>query len=78
MVYIYSNHLGGLYVSDEDFDCDELFCETCGDCDILELASDNEWEIRRFLRDQLDFLGLGGYDAGYLEGIMKQCMDILG
>lgn len=32
-LYLYENHLGGLYTSDEKYDFDYLYCETCGDSD---------------------------------------------
>lgn len=36
IVYIYENHIGGgLYITDEEQDYDELYCETCGDSDTL-------------------------------------------
>lgn len=35
MKYLYDNHLGGLYTSDEELDYDCLYCDTCGDSDVL-------------------------------------------
>ena len=34
-MYIYESHIGGYYASDEEYDYDELYCETCGDSDRL-------------------------------------------
>lgn len=31
--YLYKNHLGGYYVSDEYFSPEDLYCEVCGDSD---------------------------------------------
>lgn len=33
-MYLYENHLGGLYTSDELLDEESLYCETCGDSDM--------------------------------------------
>lgn len=32
-MYIYENHMGGLYSSDYQLDFDDLYCEQCGDSD---------------------------------------------
>ena len=37
-MYLYESHLGGLYLTDEQQDWDDLYCETCGDSD---------WELGR-------------------------------
>ena len=78
-VYIYSNHLSGdLYVSDSPLDEDCLYCEECGDSDWLELHTDSIWEVKEWLRSQLDIFGLGGYSENYLNEVLKKCEDILG
>ena len=38
-MYIYENHMGGLYSSEWQLDYDDLYCEQCGDSD---------WEIGNF------------------------------
>lgn len=78
-VYIYSSHLtGNLHVSDFELDEDLLYCEQCGDSDCLELHTDSIWEIKEWLRSQLDVFGLGGYSEEYLNEVLKKCEDILG
>ena len=78
-VYIYSGHIfGNLYVLTEEQDEDSLYCEECGDSDYLELHTDSIWEVREWLRSQLDVFGLGGYSEEYLSNILKKCKDILG
>lgn len=37
--YVYENHMGGLYTSEEPLPFDYLYCETCGDID---------WELGYF------------------------------
>lgn len=32
-IYIYENHLGGYYTSDEELDWEQLHCDQCGDDD---------------------------------------------
>lgn len=32
-MYVYENHLGGLYFSDTELDHHDLYCEQCGDSD---------------------------------------------
>ena len=34
-MYIYESHMGSLYVSGYELDYEEIYCETCGDCDWL-------------------------------------------
>lgn len=78
-VYIYSNHLFGfLYVLDSPQDDEVLYCDECGDSDWLELHTDSIWEVKEWLRSQLDVFGLGGYSEDYLKEVLKKCEDILG
>lgn len=78
-VYIYSSHLtGDLYVSDIEIDEEYTYCEQCGDSDYLELHTDSIWEVKEWLRSQLDVFGLGGYSEEYLNEVLKKCEDILG
>lgn len=34
-VYIYESHLGGYFISSEDLDYEDLYCDECGDSDTL-------------------------------------------
>lgn len=78
-VYIYSNHLtGDLYVFSYQLDNDMLYCEQCSDSDQLEFHTDSIWEVKEWLRSQLDVFGLGGYSEEYLNEVLKKCEDILG
>ena len=78
-VYIYSGHVfGNLYVLTEEQDEASLYCEECGDSDYLVLHTNSIWEVREWLRSQLDVFGLGGYSEEYLNDILKKCKDILG
>ena len=78
-VYIYSDHLFGLlYVLDSPQDDDDLYCDECGDSDWLELHTDSIWEVKEWLRSQLDVFGLGDYGEDYLKEVLKKCENILG
>lgn len=78
-VYIYSNHLSGdLYVLDSPQDDDALYCDECGASDWLELRAESIWEVKEWLRSQLDVFGLGGYSEDYLKKVLEKCEDILG
>ena len=48
-MYIYENHMGGFYSSEEILDYDELYCETCGDSDTLLGWFDTKNELREVL-----------------------------
>ena len=78
MVYIYQSHMGGLYVSSEEYDYDRLYCETCGDSDMLLLETDDINAVAEYLRGELDLFGSGGYDICYLTKIYEECEAILG
>ena len=78
-VYIYSYHLtGDLFVLDSPLDDDTAYCRSCGDSDWLEFHTDNIWEVKEWLRSQLDVFGLGGYSEEYLNEVLKKCENILG
>ena len=36
-MYIYEDHMGGLYATDEVLSYEETYCETCGDSDTLPM-----------------------------------------
>lgn len=78
MIYIYESHLGGLYISDEELSLDETYCETCGDCDWLGCAAENWMDVAKYLRDNLDVFGLGGFDMKYCINFFNQCCRALG
>lgn len=67
--YVYENHLGGLYTSDDYIPSDELYCEQCGDSD-YEIGSFDTFE--EFLESHADDIdcndGWGGYS---LESVIE-------
>lgn len=47
-MYIYESHMGGLFVSDEVLDYEQIYCEQCGDYDhLIGYAETREeaWEL---------------------------------
>ena len=49
-MYIYKNHMGGLYATDEVLSYEETYCETCGDSDTLIGSADSADEAWHFSR----------------------------
>ena len=66
-MYIYENHLGGLYTSDEYLDYDDLYCEQCGDSDWLIGRAMTRAEAWKLLKDDTDINGSGGWDYNYVQ-----------
>lgn len=52
MYYLYENHLGGIYFTDEEFDYDMLYCEQCNDSDWLMFSFSDEEELRSKLLEE--------------------------
>ena len=53
-MYIYEGHLGSLYVSDYEFDYDDLYCEQCGDSDWLIGQAETREEAWNLLEEYVD------------------------
>lgn len=51
-MYIYENHMGGLFTSDRELSYEECYCETCGDSDWLIGEADTREEVLELLRDE--------------------------
>ena len=66
-MYIYQGHLGGLYTSDEPLDCEDLYCEECGDSDSLIGYVETRSEAWNLLKDETDIDGYGGWDCDYVQ-----------
>lgn len=71
-MYIYEGHMGGLYVSDDDLDYDDLYCEICGDCDTLIGEADTREEAWELLKRDVDINGSGGWDCDYVWKFIKE------
>lgn len=50
-MHIYDSHLGDLYVSDDDIDDDDLYCEECGDFDDYIGYAETKKGARRLIKE---------------------------
>lgn len=51
-MFIYENHLGGLFASDDQIPFEDLFCEECGDCDWEIGEANTRKEAEKLLHDE--------------------------
>ena len=68
-MYVYEDHLGVLYVSEELLDYEDTYCEACNDSDwLIGYASTNEsaWDMLEENID-IDIDGSGGFDYEYVK-----------
>ena len=66
-MYIYENHMGGLYVSEEPLENEDLYCEQCGDSDFLIGYADTKEEAWNLLREDTNIDDSGGWDYSYVQ-----------
>ena len=55
-MYIYENHMGGLFTSEWELTSEECYCETCGDSDWLIGEADTREEALELLKDEDGFI----------------------
>ena len=70
-MYIYQSHMGGLFVTDEELDFDQTYCEICGDSDFLIGYAETREEAWNLLKDDTDIDGSGGWDYEYVQEFLK-------
>lgn len=74
-MYLYENHLGGLYLSEYKYDIEDLYCETCRDSDSL-IGEVYTW------KDIINEIGIdniyvSGYDCGIdKEDVIEVCKEL--
>ena len=68
-MYIYENHLGGLFTSDRELSYEECYCETCGDSDWLIGEADTGEEVLELLRDEDGFIP---YTDEYMQEFLNE------
>lgn len=71
-MYIYEGHMGGLYVSNEPLDYEQIYCETCGDRDLLIGYVSNREEAWNLLKDDTNINGSGGWDYEYIQEFLDE------
>lgn len=70
-MYIYEGHMGGLYISDDPLEYEDLYCEECGDFDWLIGYATTRDEAWNLLKDNVDINGSGGWDYEYIQTFLK-------
>ena len=76
MKYLYENHMGGIYTSDEKLDYDYLYCEQCGDSDWLYGSFETFKEFWKLFKDECDINGSGGYSLNYVYPIIVKSFNL--
>lgn len=51
-MHIYESCTGQIYVTEEEKDFDDLYCETCGDCDMYIGYADTKEEAIKLLKEE--------------------------
>ena len=72
MLHLYESHLGGLSWSDEEYEYEDLYCDSCGDSDSWEGQAENFCEALGLLSNQT------WYDAKYLLEIANEAYAYFG
>lgn len=67
-MYIYKNHMGGLFTVDEPLSYEECYCETCGDFDWLIGEADTREKALESLKDED---GVIPYTDEYMEEFLS-------
>ena len=70
-MYIYESHMGSLFVSDDELDYEQTYCETCGDSDWLIGYAETREEAWNLLKDDTDINGSGGWNYDYVQEFLK-------
>ena len=69
-MYIYENHLGGLYTDEDYLDYEDLYCEECGDSDWCIGQAETKEEAWELLKDETDINGSGGFEYEYVQNFI--------
>ena len=56
-MFIYESHMGGLFASETEYDEDSLYCDTCGDSDMLIGEANNKEELLRYFEQKTNNVG---------------------
>lgn len=70
-MYIYESHMGGLFVSDDELDYEQTYCEECGDSDFLLGYAETREEAWNLLKDDTNINGSGGWNYEYVQEFLK-------
>ena len=68
-MYIYENHMGGLFTYNRELSYEECYCVTCGDSDWLIGEADTREEVLELLRDEDGFIP---YTDEYMQEFLNE------
>ena len=74
-MYIYEDHMGGLYTSDRELSYEERHCEQCGDTDWLVGYAATKEAAWNLLKDDTDIDDCGGWDYDYVQAFIDMNWD---
>ena len=74
-MYIYEDHMGGLYTSDRELSYDEVHCVICGDTDWFIGYAETKEEAWNLLKEDVDINGSGGWDYEYIIALLNSDWD---
>lgn len=70
MKYLYECHTGGLYITDREVEFDHLYCEQCGDSDILVGTFETIRDFWWLVEEDCDIDHCGGWPLQYIYPLM--------
>lgn len=76
MKYLYDSHMGGIYTSDELYDYDSIYCETCGDYDEVLGGFTTIQDFWDLIKGRCSINGSGGYSLQYIYPIIVEEFDL--
>ena len=69
-MFLYENHMGGLFFMEEELDWEDLYCETCGDTDFpLGECSTREEALDLIAAEGRPY---GRYDPEYVKELLDE------
>lgn len=76
MKYLYESHLGGIYITDEEQDFENLYCEQCGDYDWLIGSFETIRDFWSLIKDECDIDGCGGWSLQYIYPLIVDWFEL--
>lgn len=70
-MYIYEDHVGGLYTADHMLSYEERHCEQCGDTDWLVGYAETKAEAWDLLKGNTSIDGCYGWDLDYIQSFIN-------
>ena len=69
-MYIYEDHMGGIYVSDRELSYEERYCEQCGDTDWFVGYAHTRQGAWDLLKGDANTDSFCGYDYNYIKAFI--------